>query len=367
MNIKSRRYDKGYVSLVPETIDDLYVLYNVIIPNDQVKARTYRRIRQVDDEGRADKGERVPMILTLVAEDVSFHEFANRLRVKGKIIAGPEDLISFGSYHTINIETGTLITIIKESWSKIEKDRIEKAVEKSTSAKVLIVAIDDSEATLAAVSAFSSTIIAHFRERIPKKTGSKEKIRMEYIHKFFDKVTFALEDAFTNKFSDASAMVLAGPGFTKDNYFRRLKERKNLTKIPLEKIIVETASCGGPSAIGEIISKNILGRIIEEEQASSDAVYLEEIMSRLGKNTGTVAYGSDAILKAIEFGAVETILIVDNQLRLRDKSKRKQLDKLLKDIQNAGGKIIIMSENHQAGKQVDKFGGRIALLRFPII
>ena len=75
-------------------------------------------------------------------------------------------------------EAGTLITIIKESWSKIEKNRIEEAVEKSTSAKVLIVAIDDSEATLAAVSAFSSTIITHFRERIPKKTGSKEKIRI---------------------------------------------------------------------------------------------------------------------------------------------------------------------------------------------
>jgi protein pelota len=366
MNIKSRRYANGYVSLVPETIDDLYVLYNVIIPNDQVKARTSRRIRQVDDEARADKGERVSMILTLVAEDISFHEFANRLRVKGKIIAGPEDLISFNTYHTINIEIGTLVTIIKESWTKIEKSRIEEAVEKSTSAKVLIVTIDDSEATIASVSAFSSTIIAHFRERIPKKTGSKEKIRQEHINKFYEKVTFALEEAFTSKFPDASAMVLAGPGFTKDVYFRRLKENKNQTNIPIEKIIVETASCGGPSAVGEIISKNILGRIIEEEQASSEAVYLEEVMARIGKNTGTVAYGSEAITKAIEFGAVETFLIVDNQLRLRDREKRKQLDKLLNDVQKAGGKIVIMSENHQAGKQVEKFGGRIALLRFPI-
>ncbi|NHJ48214.1 MAG: mRNA surveillance protein pelota [Asgard group archaeon] len=366
MNIKSRKYQQGYVALIPETVDDLYVLYNLILPDDQVKTKTSRRIRHSDDEGKTDKGERVAMVLTLTVEDVSFHEFANRLRIKGKILAGPEDLISFGSYHTFNIEVGTLLTIIKPSWSKVDVNRVEDAVKKTTSAKVLIVAIDDSEATIAAVSAFSSSTVAHFRERIPKKGGSKEKARNELIAKFFSKTIFAIEDAFANKYPDASVLVLAGPGFTKDNFYRQIKSLKNQTTIPIDKIIVETASCGGPSAISEILSKNILGKIIEEEQASSDASYVEEVMSRIGRNTGTVAYGLDAILQAIQFGAVEILLLVDNQLRLRDKQKRKGLDKLLLDVQKSGGKIIIVSENHQAGKQVEKFGGKIALLRFPI-
>ena len=367
MNIKSRKYQEGIVTLVPETIDDLYVLYNVILPGDKVKARTYRRVRiNADEEGRADKGERVSMILTLDVEEAKFHEFANRLRVKGKIIEGPEDLISYGTYHTINIETGTLVTIIKESWTKLERDRIEEAVKKTGSAKILIVTLDDSEASIAAVSAFSSNILVTFKERIPKKSGGKEKTRAEMIQKFFNKITFAIEEAIASKVPDVSVLVLAGPGFTKDDYYRNLKDKKNQVKIPLERAIVETASCGVPSAIGEIISKNILGKIIEEEQASSEAVYLEEVLTRIGKGTGTVAYGKDAIKKAIEFGAIETFLIVDNQLRLRDKEKRKELDKLLKSIQKIGGKIIIMSENHPAGKQVMKFGGRIALLRFPI-
>jgi len=366
LNIKSRKYQIGSVSVIPETVDDLYVLYNLILPLDKVKARTYRRIRVGEEDGRAEKGERVSMILTLEVEDVKFHEFANRLRIKGKITDGPEDLISYGTYHTINVETGTLLTIGKEIWSKIDKDRLEAAVRKSASAKVLIVAIDDSEATLAAIGAFSSTILVNIKERIPKKSGSKEKIRAEKIAKFYSTVTFAIEEAFSSKIPDATAMVLAGPGFTKDNYYRYLKEKKNITTIPLEKIIIETASNGGPSAIGEIISKNILGRIIEEEQASSDAVYLEEVMTRIGKNTGTVAYGLGAITKAIEFGAVETLLLVDNQLRLRDREKRKKLDRFLQSVQKSGGKIVIMSENHASGKQVEKFGGKIALLRFPV-
>lgn len=366
MNIKSRKYANGAVTLVPETIDDLYVLYNSILPKDQVKARTFRRVRLGNEEGRADKGDRVSMILTLIVEEVNFHEFANRLRIKGKIIAGPEDLISYGTYHTFNIEVGSLLTIMKETWSKVDVNRIEEAVKKTSSAKVLITAIDDSEATLAAISAFSSKIIATFKERIPKKTARKEKTRTEMINKFYAKTAFALEEAFTTQFPDATALVLAGPGFTKDNFYQYLKEKKNQIKIPIEKIIVETASCGGPSAISEIISKNILGKIIEEEQASLEAVYLEEVMSRLGKNTRTVAYGEEMINQAIQFGAVETLLLVDNQLRLRDKEKRKQLDNLLKTVQNSGGKIVIMSENHQSGRQVEKFGGKLALLRFPI-
>ncbi|MFW9922482.1 MAG: mRNA surveillance protein pelota [Candidatus Thorarchaeota archaeon] len=369
MNIKSRKYHEGAVTLIPETTDDLYVLYNIILPNDKVKARTYRRVRLGsggEEDGKSDKGERVPMILTIDTEDVQFHEFANRLRVKGKILEGPEDLISYGTYHTINIEIGTLVTIIKEVWAKVDVDRIEEAVKKSASAKVLIVAIDDSEATIGAVGAFSSNIIAHFSERIPKKSGTKEKIRQELIMKFYATITFAIEEALNTKVPDVTAMVLAGPGFTKDFYLRYLKERKNTIKIPLEKIIIETASCGGPSAISEIVSKNILGKIIEEEQASAEAVYLEEVMTRIGKNTGTVAYGNEFIERAIEYGAVETLLIVDNQLRLRDREKRKQLDELLKSVQKTGGKVVIMSENHPSGKQVIKFGGKVALLRFPI-
>ena len=144
MNIKSRKYQYGSVSVVPETIDDLYILYNLILPLDKVKARTTRRVRLGEEDGRSDKGDRVPMVLTLEVEEVKFHEFANRLRIKGTIIDGPEDLISYGTYHTINVETGTLLTIAKELWTKVDKDRLEDAVRKTASAKVLIVVIDDS-------------------------------------------------------------------------------------------------------------------------------------------------------------------------------------------------------------------------------
>jgi protein pelota len=368
LNIKSRKYQYGQVTLVPETVEDLYVLYNVILPGNQVKGRTYRRIRKKgDEEGRADKGERISMVLTLEVEEAKFHEFVNRLRVKGKIIEGPEDLISLGSYHTINVEKGTLLTIFKDRWTQLDIDRLEEATKKTSEGKVLVVAIDDGEATIAAIGQFNSNIIAHFKENIPRKGGGKEKIRNEIIKKFFAKLTFAIEEALETKAPEALAMVLAGPGFTKDNYLKYLKEANKSLKIPFDKIIIETASCGGPSAIGEIVSKNILGKIIEDEEASSEAAFIEEVMTRLGKNTGTVAYGTEQINKAVDYGAIETLLVVDRELRLRDNEKRKQLEGLLSAVQKQGGKVKILSEHHEAGKQLIKFGGKIALLRYPLM
>jgi protein pelota len=263
MNIKKRGYKEGFAVVIPETIDDLYTLYNIILPSDRVKARTSRRIRFGDEEGRADKGERRSMILTIEVEEVNFHQFANRLRIKGTIIEGPEDLVSFGSYHTINVEKGTLLTIQKDFWEKVAINRLEEAVKRSQSAQVIIVAIDDEEATVAAVGAFSSKTIGHFKERLPHKGGSQKKRRNQLIIRFFDKVILAIEEAFKSTFQDAVALIIGGPGFTKDQFVKHLKQTKTKdTAIPLNKIFTETASCGGPSAIGEIISKGILTKII---------------------------------------------------------------------------------------------------------
>ncbi|GAG39143.1 unnamed protein product, partial [marine sediment metagenome] len=65
------------VSIRTEDLNDLWTLYNVIDKNDEVSARTNRRI--VLKEG--SKGERKQMNLILNVESVSFHEFTSRLRV----------------------------------------------------------------------------------------------------------------------------------------------------------------------------------------------------------------------------------------------------------------------------------------------
>ena len=139
-NLKILEIDKKHeeVTVKVEDLNDLWTLYNVIAPEDHVTSRTQRRV--ILKEG--SKGERKPMLLKLKVESIAFHEFSNRLRVKGTILEGPEDYVSFGSYHTFNIEIGDILTISKEKWLNNELKRLKQASKFRTNFIMLIIAIE---------------------------------------------------------------------------------------------------------------------------------------------------------------------------------------------------------------------------------
>ena len=109
--MKIMEFDKKKQEMVlkTESLNDLWALYNVIERGDKISAKTHRRV--VLREGA--KGERKPMRLKINVESLSFHEFSNRLRIKGTILEGPDEYVSYGSYHTLNIKIDKIITITK--------------------------------------------------------------------------------------------------------------------------------------------------------------------------------------------------------------------------------------------------------------
>ena len=80
MKILKKDYKHGIIELIPENTDDLYAIYRVLKPGDKVTASTTRRIKRGEEEGRADSGERVKMILTVEIEELAFHGFGDNLR-----------------------------------------------------------------------------------------------------------------------------------------------------------------------------------------------------------------------------------------------------------------------------------------------
>src|SRR3990172_6034722 len=101
---------KGFSRVfIPESFNDLFLLTRIVDRSDLVSSKTTRRIHRTDSSTRSgDKGERLPMTLTLEVKEVRFQdsEVDRRLRVKGLIRDGPADLISIGSNHTLNITKG---------------------------------------------------------------------------------------------------------------------------------------------------------------------------------------------------------------------------------------------------------------------
>jgi len=90
------------------------------------------------------------------------------------------------------------------------------------------------------------------------------------------------------------------------------------------------------------------------------------VLQRLGKSHRDVAYGFDEVQKASKYGAIETLALADSTLREASDENRMTLEKLMTEAEMKGGKIIVISTEHEAGTKLLSLGGIAALLRFPI-
>ncbi len=129
---------------------------------------------------------------------------------------------------------------------------------------------------------------------------------------------------------------------------------------------MENVSNGGPNGVQEVIKRGVISRIIEDYQITIENKLLEELLARLGKDKRNVSYGFEDVEKAAGYGAIETVLVLDELLREFDMEKRKKLEDLLHQIEKAGGEIVIVSSLHDSGKTLHSLGDIAALLRFEV-
>lgn len=343
-----------------DSLDDLWVMYNIISRNDTVYGKTWRRIKQSEEAARADKGERVPVYLGIRVEDVSFHGFSDRLRIKGKIVDGPEDLVSIGSFHTLNVDADYQLEIFKEKWSKLDLKRINEAIRSTSSPTVILCAVDSDEATIALMGGYQTKIYARVTESIPGKRLS-DKDNFNAYQRFYSSILNSIDSLLFSYKIDY--LVIAGPGFVKDNLYNYIINRKPELK---GKIIVDTVSGGDVSSINEIIRRGAASTMISKIKVIEQSKLIEEVLKRLAKSSGDVAYGFEDVKDAVLKGAVGALIITDEMLREGDVIPREEIYKLLELVENTGGDISILSVANPPGEQLKGLGGVAALLRFPL-
>jgi protein pelota len=211
MQIIHNNTKNGELKVQLECLDDLWVLYNILHPQDQIKGRTIRRV--VVREG--DAGTRKPMTILLNIKKVEFHEFSNRLRVLGTIIEGPSDYVSTGDHHTFNLDSTSRITIFKEKWYKNDITRIRKNLDKKDSSMVICVAIDSGIANVALLSNYSLTPVTEIQENVPGKRYAKQQ-HDKILNHFYESLAKVIYENVTRH--NISFLILCGPGFYKEHF-----------------------------------------------------------------------------------------------------------------------------------------------------
>lgn len=331
---------KGYgeIRLFPESLDDLWHLKHLVRSGDLVFATTFRSMDAASDKLRPEKSEKKPVRLGIRVEKVEFHHQASRLRISGVIEHGVDE----GFHHSLNVETGYEISVIK-AWKATDFERVDRAVKASSAGVTHVVAIEEGEAQIFRIRQFGPEHVKTITVGSAKREGADGR------GMFFAEVASSLAGI-------GGPLVIAGPGFVKDDFAGYLRGQD--PDLAARCVIAETRRVG-QGAVQEVIGQGVLDRITEDVQLAREVRLMEELLRRIGTG-GAAGYGIEEVGKAIDFGAVDEVLVCD------DLMLDSAVEALLERAEQMRATIVVFSTTFEPGEQLAALGGIAALLRFPI-
>lgn len=359
MKILRKNLDLCEIKVLIENIDDLWHILNIVEKGDFVYATTYRRYetKLFKQRLRPARGEKRKMILGIEVEKLDFQPFTDRLRISGVIRDGDEQYI--GSHHTLNIEINEKVTIKKSEWSSEQLKRLENAVKLATRPFGIIVAIERGEASVAILHQYGLQQYGTINYHLPGKMYETKLNMSVEMKKFFEKVLLAIEGARLEINTDLLHIV--GPGFVKDNFYKFCKQHAS----GIKKISIQATSTGGFNGIYEALKSGATVKWLRECRLNFEIQLVEKLFIEIAKN-GLYTYGYDYVLKAVETGAVDTLLVIDTKIREVDEKERIKIRNLLNLADTKGTRTVIISSLHEGGKKLAAINGVGAILRFKI-
>ena len=139
-------------------------------------------------------------------------------------------------------------------------------------------------------------------------------------------------------------------------------EASELAKQVIE---VKSVNSSGVAGIHEALRSGVLTKALKHVRIAEETEIVEEVLKRLGMSRKDVTYGFADVENADMYGAIETLLVADFTIRSMDDEKRLALEKIMKEVEEKNGKIVVISAEHEAGEKLLALGGIAALLRFP--
>jgi protein pelota len=356
MQIINSDFKKGHAKIKINSGEDLWTVSQIIDPKDLVKGSTFRKIKIGEENARNQAVVKKPVTLTIEVEKVDFHKYTNSLRVSGKIVEGPED-IPKGSHHTIDVDEGSIIKIMKEEWLNFQIEKLKEGAKEKLS-KVLIVAMDRDEACFAVMKKYGYEYLGEIEGKVQNKRIQDKTVKEK---EFYEDLIKKIQE-YVKRF-DIEYLILGSPAFWKDELYKELKKKDNEVA---KKVTLATCNAFGKNAINELLKRDEVRQVLKNDRIVREANIVEELLLGIKKGD-TAVYGIRQTRDAAEAGAIKTLLITNKFLqKMREEDKYKDLEYMMKLVEKNKGSIIIISDDHDGGKKLNGITGIGALLRYKL-
>ncbi|XP_063821919.1 protein pelota [Ostrinia nubilalis] len=357
----------GSISLIPEESEDMWHAFNLIAEGDAVTASTVRKVQTESSTG-SSTSNRVRTTLTIRVETIDFDTQACVLRLKGRNIV-ENQYVKMGAYHTLDLELNRKFTLQKILWDSVALERVDMACDPAQNADVAAVVMQEGLAHVCLITPSMTLVRSKIDMTIPRKRKGFTQQHEKGLNKFYDAVMQGILRHV--EFSVVKCVIVASPGFVKDQFFEYMMQQavKTDNKLLIEnksKFLLVKASSGFKHSLKEVLQEPAVIAKISDTKAASEVKLLESFYTMLQLEPAKAFYGKKHIERANEAMAIETLMISDKLFRCQDVQKRKEYVSLVDSVRENGGDVRIFSSMHVSGEQLDQLTGLAAILRFPM-
>ncbi|MES2155080.1 MAG: mRNA surveillance protein pelota [bacterium] len=346
MRLLKKDVAEGFLHLRLDTLDDLWTLRNLVQDGDRVTADTVRTAEATGDKLRDGKMEKRPVRLGVRATSVEWHDFDDHLRVLGPIETGTD----IGRHHTLALRPGDEVMVQKRhALAGWQLRLVDEAVAATQRPQVLLLAIDDSEAQFALLKSYGLQLLGS----LPSAGQGKR-----HPGAAAAKLAFYQEAARSLKLFRVPPdipFVIVGPGWWRDEFVAFVKDKEPALA---QGAISEGTSQGGRAGLQEAIRRGVVERVAAGHRVQREAELVDEMLARIAKGDGAVAYGPAEVEAAVAAGAVDDLIVSDMQVR-----SGKWVD-LMRRAESERARIHVIATSHESGSRLQQMGGLAALLRF---
>ncbi len=340
---------QGTCSLIVESPDDLWTLRRLIRAGDTIVSKSSRVSKREDEYSRPDRGERIKVTIALLVESISLDSSVGRLRVRGRITETSDDSISTAGSHSVSISTGFGLTLKKRDWSSVDTAILNSA---KTSRRFLTVAIDRREAGIGLLTGSHLSILSTVDSGASGK-GGQEVDPEPYLKK--------VVGVLRNSWREGDMIVVAGPGHTKLSLANRISSDAEMGR---NCTVVEGFDLSGSDGVRNLVKFEGFRKVARDSILVEVQAIVEEVVTRIARGDGKVAYTLSRVRQAAEAGAVDACVTSDDVFS-QNVDEQSVVD-TLNIVEQKGGRVFLSDSSLETGKQVSSFGGMVATLRYAL-
>jgi len=343
--------DENSVALIAEESDDLFTLRRIIRNGDRLVGDTTRAIKQEKDFSRPDRGERIKIRVALDVEKISIDNVVDRLRVQGTIAESDSESVKKGAHHSLILKIGEPMTLIKRSWSDIEKKLIFGRKEHNS---FLLVAVDTTDCGIGRLSGTHLKIIPNLYSGA---SGKRYKSKFN-IEDFFEDATSAISSVIR----EGDQIVIFGPGETKKRLANFLAERPGYKGIRIQ--VVEGIDSSGEDGIYTFVRSEAMRQALVKSKIAKVSSFLDEMMLMVNKKSNKFTMGFSDTAKANQVGAIRSLVFSDKVFEQQDEDK---VIEFLNQAEQKGVEVYAVDSTTDLGLRISSLGGIVSILRFAVI